>query len=76
MTECQRIDIFFNKAGIEGPVKPIQDYPLDGFMKVLNVNVAGVFLKYVLPVMYRAGNGSLINTSSVAGLTGAPGLAG
>lgn len=77
-TECQRIDIFFNNAGIEGPVKPIQDYPLDAFMKVLSVNVVGIFLglKYVLPVMYGQGKGSVINTSSVAGLTGAPGLAG
>ncbi|MBO9707683.1 MAG: SDR family oxidoreductase [Caulobacter sp.] len=76
--ECGRIDIFFNNAGIEGPVKPIQDYPLDRFLKVLGVNVAGVFLglKYVLPVMYAQGTGSVINTSSVAGLIGSPGMAG
>ena len=76
--ECGRIDIFFNNAGIEGPVQPIESYPLDAFMKVLGVNVAGVFLglKYVLPVMYAQGAGSIINTSSVAGLTGAAGMAG
>jgi NAD(P)-dependent dehydrogenase (short-subunit alcohol dehydrogenase family) len=76
--EYGRIDIFFNNAGIEGPVKPIEEYPLEGFMKVLNVNVAGVFLglKYVLPVMYAQGGGSIINTSSVAGLSGSPGMAG
>jgi NAD(P)-dependent dehydrogenase (short-subunit alcohol dehydrogenase family) len=76
--EFGRIDIFFNNAGIEGPVQPIESYPLDGFLKVLGVNVAGVFLglKYVLPVMYAQGSGSVINTSSVAGLIGSPGMAG
>ncbi len=73
-----RIDIFFNNAGIEGPVKPIQDYPLADFHKVFAVNVDGVFLglKYVLPVMLAQGSGSVINSSSVAGLSGAPGMAG
>nr|WP_295113598.1 SDR family oxidoreductase [uncultured Caulobacter sp.] len=76
--ELGRIDIFFNNAGIEGPVQPIESYPLDAFLKVLGVNVAGVFLglKYVLPVMYAQGSGSVINTSSVAGLIGSPGMAG
>ncbi|MBU4433611.1 MAG: SDR family oxidoreductase, partial [Alphaproteobacteria bacterium] len=76
--EGGRIDIFFNNAGIEGVVQPIESYPLDAFMKVLGVNVAGVFLglKHVLPVMYAQGAGSIINTSSVAGLMGSPGMAG
>src|SRR5262249_5876964 len=38
------IDVFYNNAGIEGEVKAIQDYPLDAFRKVLDVNVVGVFL--------------------------------
>ncbi|MFN4172027.1 MAG: SDR family NAD(P)-dependent oxidoreductase, partial [Pseudorhodobacter sp.] len=35
------IDIFFNNAGIEGPVAPIPDFPTDGFREVLEVNVTG-----------------------------------
>lgn len=73
-----RIDIFFNNAGIEGPVKPLFDYSFEDFRRVFAVNVDGVFLglKYVLPVMIAHGGGSVINSSSVAGLTGSPGMAG
>ncbi|MBS7565973.1 SDR family oxidoreductase [Mucilaginibacter sp. Bleaf8] len=68
-----KIDIFFNNAGIEGVVKPIAEYPEEVFDKVIAVNVKGVWLgcKYVLP--YMSDGGSLIITSSVAGLSGSPG---
>jgi NAD(P)-dependent dehydrogenase (short-subunit alcohol dehydrogenase family) len=71
------IDIFYNNAGIEGEVKAIQDYPLDSFRKVLDVNVVGVFLgmKHVLPVMLKNNKGSIINTASIAGLMGSPHVA-
>lgn len=71
-----RIDAFFNNAGVEGAVLPIPDYPLADFQQVLAVNVLGVFLglKHVIPVMAAQGGGSIINTSSVAGLIGSPGL--
>lgn len=67
-----KIDIFFNNAGIEGIVKPIEDYPEDMFDKVIAVNVKGVWLgaKYVLPQMNDGG--SMIITSSVAGINGSP----
>ena len=70
------IDIFFNNAGIEGPIASIPDVPTDGFRQVMEVNVTGIFLglKLVIPVMAKAGGGSIINSSSVAGLTGASGL--
>lgn len=70
------IDIFFNNAGIEGPVAPIPDFPTDAFRKVMDINVTGIFLgmKLVIPVMAKAGRGSIINSSSVAGMTGSPGL--
>lgn len=71
------IDIFYNNAGVEGEVKAIQDYPLEAFRKVLDVNVVGVFLgmKHVLPVMLSQNKGSIINTASIAGLLGSPHIA-
>jgi NAD(P)-dependent dehydrogenase (short-subunit alcohol dehydrogenase family) len=65
-----KIDVFFNNAGIEGSVKPITEYPEDVFDKVISVNVKGNWLgnKYVLPHMVDGG--SIIMTSSVAGISG------
>ncbi|WP_106494545.1 SDR family NAD(P)-dependent oxidoreductase [Lentibacillus sp. Marseille-P4043] len=70
------IDIFFNNAGIEGEVAPMTEQKLEDFQKVMTVNAQGVFLglKHVLPVMSEQKSGSVINTSSVAGLGGFPGL--
>lgn len=71
------IDVFYNNAGIEGDVAPIQNYSLEAFRRVLDVNVVGVFLgmKHVLPVMLKQGSGSIINTASIAGLIGSPHIA-
>lgn len=71
------IDIFFNNAGIEGKVEPIVDTAVDDYRRVIEVNLIGAFLglKHVLPIMYEQGSGSIINTSSVAGLGGSPNLA-
>ncbi|MGK7379185.1 SDR family NAD(P)-dependent oxidoreductase [Planococcus sp. 1R117A] len=69
-----KIDIFFNNAGIEGKVAPIVEQKVEDLDKVLAVNVRGVFLglQNVLPVMINQKSGSIINTSSVAGLGGSP----
>ncbi|MCB2207257.1 MAG: glucose 1-dehydrogenase [Bacteroidetes bacterium] len=67
-----QVDIFFNNAGIEGVVKPITDYPIEEFDKLIGVNVRGVWLglKYMIPLMREGG--SIIISSSVAGLSGTP----
>src|ERR1700742_5065692 len=71
------IDVFYNNAGVEGEIKPITQYPLEAFRKVIDVNVVGVFLglKHVLPVMLKQNKGSIINTASIAGLMGSPQIA-
>lgn len=71
-----RIDCFHNNAGIEGKVANIVDYDEAMFDQVLAVNVRGVFLgmKYVLKQMLDQKGGAIVNTASVAGLMGSPGM--
>jgi NAD(P)-dependent dehydrogenase (short-subunit alcohol dehydrogenase family) len=71
-----RIDCFFNNAGIEGKLAAIVDMDEAAFDQVLNVNVKGVFLglRAVLPVMLDQKSGAVVNTASVAGLVGTPGM--
>ena len=68
------IDVLFSNAGNFGTVAPIEDYPEDIFDRVQQVHVKGAFLaaKYAVPKM-RAG-GSIVITSSVAGMRGDPGV--
>jgi len=68
------IDCFFNNAGIVGDVKATVDYDDDVFDAIMTVNVKGVYLglKHVLPVMIAQGSGAVVNTASVAGITGTP----
>jgi NAD(P)-dependent dehydrogenase (short-subunit alcohol dehydrogenase family) len=73
-----RLDILVNNAGI-GLGGSVLEMSLADFQRQTAVNVDGVFLgvKHSIPVMRRSGDGgSIINMSSVAGLKGAPTLAG
>lgn len=71
-----RVDVAVLNAGIEGEVAPIGKSSLVSFDRVMAVNVRGVFigLSALMPAMKVAG-GSIIITSSTAGLRGTPGLA-
>jgi len=71
-----QLDVLFSNAGISGPIVPITEFPTDEFRRVLDVHILGAFLmlKHGLPAM-RDG-GSIIITSSIVGLTSAPGIAG
>lgn len=72
-----RIDILFNNAGITGEQTDIVDIDVEDFDNIMAINGRGVFLglKHVLPTMIAQESGSIINTSSVDGLRGSPGLA-
>ena len=72
--EFGKIDVLFLNAGVEGVVKPLTEYPEDIYDKVLDVNVKGVWLgmKHAFPHMKKDGGGSVIITSSVAGMQGTP----
>jgi NAD(P)-dependent dehydrogenase (short-subunit alcohol dehydrogenase family) len=79
MDEFGRLDIFFNNAGIEGSKTGAwcltADMRLDDFEEIVAVNLTGVFLglKHVIPAMVKSGGGSIISTSSIAGMRGGPG---
>ena len=68
------IDVLLANAGIEGALSPIPEYPIEVFDRVMAVNVRGVWLgiKYVVPVMRERGGGSIVITSSTAGISGTP----
>ena len=71
-----KVDALFNNAGIEGPVVPLVDYPTDDFDRVMAVNVRGVWLgiKHAGPAIAASGGGSIVNTASLAGMTGTASL--
>ena len=68
------VDILLANAGIEGVLSPITDYPIDIFDHVMAVNVRGVWLgiKYAAPAILERGGGSIVITSSTAGIGGSP----
>jgi len=70
------IDVLMSNAGNFGTVAPIEDYPIDVFESVLSVHVRGAFLACQNAVPRMRDGGSIIITSSVAGVTGDPGVYG
>lgn len=66
------LHIAANNAGIAGPQAPVGEYPIDGWEKVLSVNLSGVFygMRYQLPAMLKAGGGSIVNIASILGQVG------
>ena len=78
LAELGAIDCFFSNAGIEGKIALTADCDEDVFDAVIAVNLKSMFLglKYVIPGMLSRRRGSIVLTSSTAGLAGYPGLCG
>ncbi|GAB3894194.1 SDR family NAD(P)-dependent oxidoreductase [Spirosoma agri] len=82
-TDCERLvnevvnrygklDIACNNAGIGGEQNLTADYSLDGWQKIININLNGVFycLKYQLAQMVKQGHGTIVNMASILGQAG------
>lgn len=68
------IDLLVNSAGITGPTTPVADFPLEGWHKVIDVNLSGTFYccRALAGAMAAAGYGRIVNVASVAGKEGNP----
>jgi NAD(P)-dependent dehydrogenase (short-subunit alcohol dehydrogenase family) len=66
------LHIACNNAGIGGHLSPTGDYPIDGWDKVISVNLSGVFygMRYQIPSMLTSGGGVIINMASILGKVG------
>ncbi len=67
-----RIDVLVNNAGDGGPTKPVQEYPTDDWFYTINSCLTSSYLcvRFAVPHMIKAGGGSIINISSMAGRRG------
>lgn len=61
-----------NNAGIGGPAAATGEYPLEGWHKVIDVNLNGVFygMRYQLPAIVASGGGAIVNMASILGSVG------
>ncbi len=62
-----RLDIACNNAGIGGESASTADYPVEGWRKVVDINLSGTFycMKYEIPAMLQSGGGSIVNLASI-----------
>lgn len=66
------LDVAVNNAGIGGPLSPTGEYPVDGWQRVIDINLNGVFygMRFQIPAMLARGGGAIINVASILGSVG------
>jgi NAD(P)-dependent dehydrogenase (short-subunit alcohol dehydrogenase family) len=71
-----RLDCAYNNAGVEGDVIELHETSERSYDRVMAINVKGVWLclKYEIQQMRKQSGGAIVNTASVAGLSGFPSL--
>ena len=69
-----RVDIMVASAGMTGATAPVSEFPVDSWLRVMDVNLNGLFYccREVLPFMSTNGYGRIVNIASVAGKEGNP----
>lgn len=69
-----KIDILINSAGITGATVPVWEFPVESWLKVMDINLNGLFYccREVIPFMLEGGYGRIVNVASVAGKEGNP----
>ncbi len=72
-----RLDVLVNSAGVGDGGEPILSSTLEGWRRIISINLDGTFLgvRHVAPLMAEAGGGSIVNLSSILGKVGFPGAA-